>query len=328
MVLLRGCQILHTAVFVYALFAAVGICWSADYPNKPIRLLVGFPAGGAADITARAIGQKLTHAFGQQVVVDNRAGAQGNIAAHIAAQAVPDGYTIYMGTVGNMAINVTLYGNLPYDPVKDFAPITVAVSSTNVLVVNPSLQAASVRDLIALAKARPGVLNYGSSGSGGAGHLAGELFKMMSGTEIVHVPYKGGVLAMLDLISGQVQINFSTLATSNPQMKAGKIRGLAVTTATRATLVPDLPTIAEAGLPGYEANNWYGLVAPAATPGAILDRLHAEVKKALESADLRNALVAQGLEPTPTSRAAFGAYIRSEIGKWAKVVKVSGARVN
>jgi len=204
---------------------------AAEYPTKPVRLLVGFLAGGAADITARAIGQKLTAAFGQQVVIDNRAGAQGSIAAHIAAKAAPDGYTIYLGTVGNMAINVSLYGNLPYDPVKDFSPITLAVSSTNVLVVHPSVPAASVKELIALAKAKPGVLNYGSSGSGGAGHLAGELFKIMTETEIVHVPYKGGGPAMLDLISGQVQINFSTLATSLPQMKAGSNAGFGIITA-------------------------------------------------------------------------------------------------
>ena len=316
---------LLTGIVVAALCPSAS---AAEYPAKPVRLLVGFLAGGAADITARAMGQKLTAAFGQQIVIDNRAGAQGSIAAHIAAKAAPDGYTIYLGTVGNMAINVSLYGNLPYDPVKDFSPITLAVSSTNVLVVHPAVPAASVQELIALAKAKPGVLNYGSSGSGGAGHLAGELFKIMTETAIVHVPYKGGGPAMLDLISGQVQINFSTLATSIPQMKAGKIRGLAVTTAKRAIMLPELPTVAEAGLPGYEANNWYGLVAPAATPGPILDKLHAEVTNALDSLDLKEALIAQGLEPTPTSRAAFGAYIRSEIVKWAKVVKISGARVN
>src|SRR3954466_1094489 len=252
---------------------STGVVFAAAYPDKPVRMLVGFAAGGGTDTTARVIGIPLAEALGQQVIVDNRPGAAGNIAADIAAHSVPDGYTLLMGTIAALAINPSLYAKLPFDPVKDFEPISLAVSSMNVLVVHPSVAAKNVRELMALAKAQPNKLSYGSSGVGGAGHLAGVLFDQLAGTQTTHVPYKGGAPAMIALVSGEVNMVFSTAETAVPQVKAGKIRALGVTTAKRSALLPDLPTIAEGGLAGYEANNWYGLLAPAKTPQPIIDRL-------------------------------------------------------
>jgi tripartite-type tricarboxylate transporter receptor subunit TctC len=299
---------------------------AATYPDKPIRMLVGFAAGGGTDTTARAIGQPLSEALGQQIIIDNRPGAAGNIAADITAHSVPDGYTILMGTIAALAINPSLYQKLPFDPIKDFEPITLAVSSMNVLVVHPSVPAKNVKELIALAKAQPGKLTFGSSGVGGAGHLAGVLFDQLSGTKMIHVPYKGGAPAMIALVSGEVNMVFATAETAVPQVKAGKIRALGVTTAKRSALVPDLPTIAEAGLPGYEANNWYGLVAPAKTPAAIIERLNREVVKVLNMPNVKEQLFRSGLDASPSTPKEFGAYIKSEMTKWAKVVKASGAK--
>ena len=299
---------------------------AAEYPAKPIRMLVGFAPGGGTDTTARVIAQPLSEALGQQVVVDNRAGAAGNIATDIASKSPPDGYTVLMGTIAALAINPSLYSKLPFDPVKDFEPVTLAVSSTNVLVVHPSLPVKSVKELIALAKAHPGKLTFGSSGIGGAGHLAGVLFDQLAGTKMVHVPYKGGAPAMIALVGGEVQLVFSTAETAVPQVKAGKIRALAVTIAKRTALLPDLPTIAEAGLPGYEANNWYGVLVPAKTPHAIVERLNREIVKILNSQPVKESLFRQGLDASPSTPQEFGAYIKSEIAKWAKVVKASGAK--
>jgi tripartite-type tricarboxylate transporter receptor subunit TctC len=298
------------------------------YPSKPIRMIVGFAPGGGTDTTARAIAQKLTPVLGQQIVVDNRSGAAGNIATELVAHAPPDGYTLLMGTIAALAINVSLYDKLPFDPVRDFAPITLAVSSTNVLVVHPSVAANSVKELIALAKSKPGQLTYGSSGIGGAGHLAGELFKTMARIDMVHVPYKGGAPAMLELIAGQVQLVFATAETAVPQIKSGKVRALGVTTSKRSALLPEIPTIAEAGLPGYEANNWYGVLAPAHTPHAIVTRLNSAIVGVLNSPDLKETLFRQGLDATPTTPEQFAAYIKSEIAKWAIVVKAANAKVN
>ena len=309
-----------------ALFAVQNAACAAEYPTKPIRMLVGFAPGGGTDTTARTIAQPLSEALGQQVIVDNRAGAAGNIAADIAAKSPPDGYTILMGTIAALAINPSLYQKLPFDPVKDFEPITLAVSSTNVLAVHPSVAVKNVRQLIALAKAQPGKLTYGSSGIGGAGHLAGVLFDQLAGTTMVHVPYKGGAPAMIALISGEVQMVFATAETAVPQIKSGKIRALGVTMAKRTALLPDLPTIAEAGLPGYEANNWYGLLLPAKTPRAIVDRLHREAVKVLNTPAIKEQLFRQGLDASPSTQQEFAAYIKSEIAKWAKVVKASGAK--
>ncbi len=299
---------------------------SAPYPDRPLRMMVGFAPGGGADTAARPLAQRLSEVFGQQVVVDNRPGAGGNIATEISARAVPDGYTILMGTIAALAINPTIYDKLGFDPIRDFAPISSVASSINVLVVHPSVTAKDVKELIALVRGRPGGLNYGSSGVGSAGHLAGVLMEQMTKTDLIHVPYKGGAPAMTALLGGEVQMIFSTAATAIPQIKAGKIRALAVTTAKRASMLPDLPTIAEAALPGYEANNWYGLVAPAKTPRAAIERLNAETVKILGSAALRDIYFTQGLEPTPSTPEAFGAYIKSEIAKWAKLVKAAGVK--
>ena len=300
---------------------------AADYPTKPIRMIVGFAPGGGTDTTARAIANKLTDLLGQQVIIDNRPGAAGNIATELVSNANPDGYTLLMGTIAALAINPSLYTTkLPFDSIKDFAPIIQAVDSTNILSLHPSVAANSVKELIALAKAKP--LNYGSSGVGGTGHLAGELFNTMAGTKMSHVPYKGGGPAMIDLISGQVQLVFATAASAVPHIKSGKIKGIAVTTIKRSALMPNIPTIAESGLPRFDANNWYGLLAPAGTPRPIIMRLNTDVKKVLAMPDVKEFLFNQGLDPAPGTPEEFGAYIKSEMTKWAKVVKDSGAKTN
>ena len=301
---------------------------ASEYPVRPIRMLVGFAPGGGTDVTARAIAQKLSASLGQQVIVDNRAGGAGNAATEMVVKSTPDGHTILMGTIAALAINPTLYGNLPFDPVKDLAPVAQAVNSSNILVVHTSVQATSVKELIALAKAKPDALNYGSSGVGGTGHLSGVLFDALAGTRMTHVPYQGGGPAMTALVGGQIQLVFATAATAVPQIKAGKIRGIAATTLARASVMPELPTIAESGLPGFDANNWYGIVVPAGTPRAIIARLNAETVKALNAADLKTLFQTQGLDPAPGTPEQFGAYIKSEIARWAKIIKASGAKAS
>ena len=313
------------AAVATALLAAAVPAAAQEYPTRPVRMIVGFAVGGGTDTTARPIAQKLSELFGQQVIVDNRPGAAGNIATDLVAKASPDGYTILMGTIAALAINPSLYDNLPFDPERDLAPVTQAVDATNILSLHPSVPAGSVKELIALAKSKS--LNYGSSGVGATGHLAGELFNLMTGVKLVHVPYKGGAPAMVDLVAGRVELVFATAASAVPQIKAGKIKGIAVTTAKRSALMPELPTIAEAGLPGYDANNWYGLMVPANTPRAIIDRLNAETVKVLNMPEVRTFLFNQGLEAAPSTPEEFGAYIRSERAKWAKIVKASGAKV-
>ena len=315
------------AAIQLALVTLHGVAHAAEYPNKPIRMIVGFAPGGGTDTTARAISAKLGELVGQQVIIDNRAGAAGNIATEMVAKANPDGYTLLLGTIAALAINPSLYRTkLPFDSVKDFAPIIQAVDSTNILSVHPSVPVSTVKELIALAKTRS--LNYGSSGVGGTGHLAGELFNTMAGVKMTHVPYKGGGPAMIDLVGGQVQLVYATAASAVPMIKATKIKGIAVTTIKRSALMPDIPTIAESGLPGFDANNWYGLLAPAKTPRAIVMRLNAEVTKVLGMPDVKNFLFNQGLDPAPGTPEKFGAYIKAEMAKWAKVVKDSGARAD
>jgi tripartite-type tricarboxylate transporter receptor subunit TctC len=294
------------------------------WPTKPIRMIVGFAPGGGTDTTARPIAQKLGDALGQQVIVDNRPGAAGNIATEIVTRANPDGYTIIMGTIAALAINPSLYGKLPFDPEKDLAPIIQAVDSTNILSLHPSVPANSVKELISLAKAKP--LNFGSSGVGGTGHLAGELFNMMAGVKMTHVPYKGGGPAMIDLVAGQVQLVFATAASAVPQIKAGRIKGLAVTTIKRSALMPELPTISEAGLAGFDANNWYGLLAPAKTPRPVIMRLNTEVAKILNMPDVKDFLFKQGLDAAPGTPEQFAAYMKSERAKWGKVIKAAGLK--
>ncbi|MGZ5124518.1 MAG: tripartite tricarboxylate transporter substrate binding protein [Burkholderiales bacterium] len=312
--------VIALASFCSAASAADG----GAYPNRPIRMIVGFAPGGGTDTTARALTPKLSERLGQQIIVDNRPGAAGNIATDITTKAPADGYTILMGTIAALSINPTLYGNLPFDPLKDLAPVSRAVDSTNILVVHPSVAAKSVKELIALAKTK--ALNAGSSGIGGAGHLALELFNVSAGTKITHVPYKGGAPAMTDLLGGQINLVFATAASAMPHIQSGKIRALAVTTSKRSQLVPDLPTVAEAGVPGFEANNWYGLVVPAKTPRPIIDRLHKEFVAVLSMPDIKDVLFKQGLDASPSTPEQFGAYIKSETAKWAKVIKASGAK--
>ena len=307
-----------------ASLATTAFAAESAYPTKPIRMIVGFAPGGGTDTTARALTPKLSERLGQQVIVDNRPGAAGNIATDITTKAPADGYTILMGTIAALSINPTLYGNLPFDPQKDLAPVTQAVDSTNILVVHPTVQAKTVKELIALAKSKS--LNGGSSGVGGAGHLALELFNVMAGTKITHVPYKGGGPAMTDLLGGQINLIFATAASAIPHVQSGKIRALAVTTAKRSQLVPDLPTVSEAGLRGFEANNWYGIMVPAKTPRPIIDRLNKEFVAVLNAPDVKSILFKQGLDVAPSTPQQFGAYIKSETAKWAKVIKVSGAK--
>jgi tripartite-type tricarboxylate transporter receptor subunit TctC len=299
-----------------------------SYPVKPIHLVVPFPPGGSLDVVARAIGQKLSEAWGQPVVIDNRPGAGGNIGADLVAKSAPDGYTILEGALSTHAVNLSLYGNLPYDPVKDFAPITLVAVTPNVLVVNLSLHVNSVAQLIAYAKANPGKLSFGSGSNGSAGHLAGELFKREAGIDMVHVPYKGAAPALQALLAGDTQLMFDNLANSTPQLKAGKLNALAVTTAKRSALVPDLPTLSETGLPGFDMYTWWGFLAPAGTPKEIIAKWNAEVTRILNTPEMRAFFAQQGAEPSPTTPEQFSSLIRSEIPKYAKIVKESGAKVD
>ncbi len=300
----------------------------SPYPSRPIHFVVPYPPGGPLDTVARLVGQRVSESVGQPILVDNKAGAGGNIGADMVAKSAPDGYTILMGAVATHAINPWLYKSIPYDAQKDFIPVTQIASTPNVLVVNPSLPVTNVHDFIAYAKAHPGSLNFGSGSTGSAGHLAGELFKSLAGVEMTHVPYKGAAPAMNDLIGGQIQLMFDNLASSLGQIKAGKVRALAVTTSKRTQLAPDLPTIAESGLPGFDINTWFGLFVPAGTPGAIVERLHDEFVKALDAPDVRAKMQALGAEPVGNTPAQFAAYIRAESQKYAKLVKASGAKVD
>jgi tripartite-type tricarboxylate transporter receptor subunit TctC len=316
------------ALLAFSALAAAPMAGAQTYPAKTIRIVVPFPPGGATDILARAVAQKLTDAWGQAVVVDNRPGAGGNIGSELVAKAAPDGYTLEMGTVGTHAINASLYAKMPYDHVKDFAPVILVAGVPNVLVVNPSLPVSSVQELIAYAKANPGKLNFASSGNGTSIHLAGELFKVMAGVQMTHIPYKGSAPALQDLIGGQVQLMFDNLPPSLPHIKAGKLRALAVTSATRSSALPDTPTIAESGLPGFEASSWFGVLAPAGTPPAIIARLNAEIGAWLASAEAKEKMLALGANIGGGSPEDFARHIAAETAKWQKVVKASGAKVD
>ena len=297
------------------------------YPAKPIRFLVAFPPGGTSDILARTIGQKLAESLGVQVVVDNRPGAGGNIGAEAAAKSPPDGYTIFMGTT-SQAISVSLYSKLNYNLLTDFAPITQAVNYANMLVVHPSLPVKSVKELIALAKARPGQLNYGTAGNGTPPHMTGELFKSYTGVNIQHVPYKGGAPAIADLLGGQITIMFDNVPPLLPHVQAGKMRPLAVTSLKRINVLRDLPTLDEAGLKGFDSVAWNGVLAPAGMPREIIVKLNAEIVRILNLPDVRERLSSQGADPVGSTPEQFATWIRSEVQKWAKVVRDSGARVD
>jgi tripartite-type tricarboxylate transporter receptor subunit TctC len=304
-----------------ALLAAAIPAGAADWPTKPVRMVIGFAPGGGTDVTARALSNKLTGTLGQQVIVDNRPGHSGTIAADIVSKAVADGHTVLLGTIA-LVINPVLTKKMPFDTFKDLMPVTQAVDSTNILIVHPSVAAKSVKELIALAKAKP--LTGGSSGIGGTGHLAVELFNLQAGTKITHVPYKGGGPAMIDLLAGNINLIFATAASSINHIKAGKARALAVTTAKRSALVPDLPTVAEAGLKGYEANNWNGFFVPAGTPRPVINKLNKELAAALTAPDIKDFLFKQGLDAAPGTPEQFAKYMKSEYTKWAKVIKAAG----
>jgi len=305
----------------------------AGWPNKPVRIVVPFAAGGTTDILARALAPELGKAFGQTFIVDNKPGAGGNLGADAVAKSAPDGYTLLMGTVGTHAINAALYPKMPFDPAKDFAPIVLVAGVPNVLVMNPAKAEAykinSVADLIRYAKANPGKLNMASSGNGTSIHLSGELFKSMTGTFMLHFPYRGSGPALLDLIGGTMDLMFDNLPSALPQIKAGKLKALAVTSAQRSAALPDVPTIAEAGpVKGFDASSWFGLFAPAGTPAEIVNRIQQETAKSLQTPAVKDRLLAQGAIPGGQTPAEFARFITAETKKWAQVVKASGAKVD
>ncbi len=318
---------LSTKLRVSAAIAAMlpALAGAQAFPTKPIRMIVAFPPGGGTDIVARIIGPKLGSALGQQVVVDNRGGADGILGTEIAAKSPPDGHTLFLGTAGNLAINQSLYGKVPFDIARDFTPITQVVSVHMMLTVHPSIPVRTVSELIALAKARPGELNYGSTGIGGIPHLAMELFNHMAGTMIRHIPYKGGAPALTELLGGHIPMMVQSTVQGLPPVKAGKLRALALLSPKRAVLLPDVPTVSET-LPGVEAANWYGLVVPAKTPAAIHKHIYEEVVKVLRLPELKVLLIAQGAEPVGSTPEELAAFMKSETAKWARVIKEANIR--
>ena len=319
---------------IRGLVAAVAALWlgvaaaQQNYPTKPIRFIVTFPPGGSADLIARALVPVLGDRLRQQVLVENRPGAGGNIGMELVARAAPDGYTMGLGAAGALAANVSLYPKMPYDPVKDFAPVSNVAFVPFLLIANPSLAANNLQELVALASARPGQLMLGYGGNGTAMHLSGELFKLMAKIQLVNVPYKGSGPAAVDTVSGQLPLAMVDVASAIAQVKAGRLKALAVTTARRISAAPDVPTFAEAGLAGYEATGWFGVVMPAGTPPDIVGRMNTELVAALKRQEIRERVIAAGAEPSPSTPEEFGALIRSEIVKWAEVVKASGAKLD
>ncbi len=319
--------LLHTVSTVILSALAVSAV-ADDYPNKAIRLIMPYPVGGSIDIAGRMVAQRLADNLGQAVVVDNRTGAGGIVGTETGARAAPDGYTVLMGGVGTLALSPGLQKNLPYDPNKDFTPVTLLVTIPYVVVVQPSFKAANIRDLIALAKAKPNEINYGSGGSGSAPHLAAELFKTMADVRITHVPYKGSTPAITDTMSGQVQLTFTGIPSVMTQMKAGRLRPIGVTSLKRTAALPEVPTIAESGVPGYEVNPWFGVLLPARTPQPLVSRLNAEILKVLQLPATRERFAAEGFEAAGNSPAQFAAYIKTEQIKWGKVIKEAGIKAD
>lgn len=302
--------------------------FSAEYPNKPIHLIVPFPPGGPADILARIIGPRLAQRLGQPIIIENRPGAGGNIASDFVAKSNPDGYNLVLGFVGTHAINNSLYTNMPYDNIKDFAPVAPIASVSIMLVVHPSVPASSISQLIELAKSKPGKLTYGSPGNGTPQHLAGQLFETMAGVDMVHVPYKGAVPALTDLLGGHLSMIFSSLPPALPHVNNGKLRGIAVTSLVRSPVSPSIPTVSESGLKGFEIINWYGVLAPSGTPKNIITTLNTEIVKIMNLPEVAKILFEQGAVPMTSTPEQFATFIKDETGKWAKLVKFSGARID
>ena len=315
-------------VILLALAGASLPVHAQTFPARPVRIVVPFPPGGTSDILARSIGQKLSEEWGQPVLTDNRPGAAGNIASENVAKSKPDGYTLYINTVGTHAINPAIYAKLPFDPINDFTPITNLVNLPSVLLVHPSVPVKNVKELIALAKKRPGELQYSSAGSGAQPHLTAEMFKTMAGVNLLHVPYKGAGPQMIGILSGEVALTFATAPSGVPYVKNRQLRALGVTSANRIPALPDVPTIAEGGVPGYEAVGWNGLLAPAALPAPLLDKIRDAVVKIVRLPEINARLIDLGAEPALSTPAEFAALIKSEIVKWAKVVKESGAKLD
>jgi tripartite-type tricarboxylate transporter receptor subunit TctC len=320
-------QALRNAVLFLVLSAVAGTAFAQNYPTRPIRIIVAYTPAGTTDILARAVGQKMTEAWGQTVIVDNRPGANGNIGTELTANATPDGYTIVMGTAATHSINNTLYPTLKWDAVKNFAPISLVAQVPNILVVNNSLPVKSVKELIAYGNANPGKLNHGSPGLGSTGHLCAELFKGISGVKMTHVPYKGSAPTLADLAGGQIQVVIDNLPPYLPHVQAGKIRGLAVTTAKRSAAAPNLPTMQEAGVAGYEAGSWFGLLAPAGTPKAIVQKLSGETARILKLPEVNERLSALGATPVGSTPEEFAAFIRNEQAKWRKVIQQANIKL-
>jgi tripartite-type tricarboxylate transporter receptor subunit TctC len=319
-------QLAYATYAVIASWAVPGIAQAAQpYPDRHVRLIVPYPAGGVTDVLARTIAQRISVQWGQQVVVDNRGGASGNIGMAIAARAPADGYTIAFGNAQTHAINASLFKSLPYDPIKDFAPITMVARVSNVLLVGPSFPARTLADVIAMAKAKPGQLTFASNGVGSSNHLTGELLKTMAGIDMVHVPYKTSTTAAIDLIGGRVALMFDNLTTAIPQIRANKMRPVAVTSERRVAELPEVPTIAESGLKGFVVTPWWGIFAPAGTPKPIIDTLNRDIVAVLHSKDVKDYLASQATEVVSTSPQEFAAYLKTEIVRWGKVVKASGA---
>jgi tripartite-type tricarboxylate transporter receptor subunit TctC len=317
-----------TAIFAATFLLAGTEAAAQPWPSKPIKWVVPFAPGGTTDILARTVGDKLSQALGQPVIIENKPGAGGGVGAEFVAKAAPDGYTIMGGTISTHAINASLYKNLPYDPVRDFAPIVLLARVPNMLVVNVDIPAKNVPELIALLKANPGKYSFASSGNGTSQHLSGELFKSMSGTDMQHIPYKGSPPALQDVMGGQVAMTFDNITTAWPLAKAGKLRALAVTTASRSSIAPDVPTLAESGLPGFEVGSWQGVFAPAGTPPDIVKRLNAEIVRILKLPDVRDKLAGLGAELVGNTPEEFSVLVKAEVVKWADVVRKSGAKVD
>lgn len=321
----------HEMLLAAAVLSAVSFSpasLGAEYPARPIRFVIGFAPGGASDTMVRVIGARLSENVRQPVVIDNRPGAGGNIAAEIVARSQPDGYTLLLGNNGILAVNVSLYSKIGFDPVKDFAPVVLVASQPNILAVHPAVAAKSVKELVALAKSKPGQLNYASPGGGTTGHLAAELFKRMAGVDMVIVPYKGGGPAVASVLAGQTQFTFATALSVQPHMKAGRARGLAVSTLQRSPNFPDLPTVSEAGVPGFDVMTWHGVVVPARTPQAVIARLNREFNQILQTPETRDRLNTLGSDIIGGEPKQLTAFVRTEIPKWAKLIKESGARID